>query len=58
VLPFRRRRLAAAAAVPVIRRRRRVRRIVTLGAATAGVLAWRERQLARNAERYWPPPSA
>jgi hypothetical protein len=47
--------LAAAAAIVPVVRRRRLRRIVTLGAATAGALAWRERQLARNAERYGPP---
>jgi hypothetical protein len=45
---IRRRRIVAAP------RRRRLRRVVTLGAATAGLLAWRERQLARNAESSSP----
>jgi hypothetical protein len=50
-VPFRRRRI-----VPVVRRRR-LRRVLTMGAAAAGVVAWRERQLARNAERHGPPSS-
>jgi hypothetical protein len=43
--------------VPVVRGRRRLRRLVAFGAATAGVLAWRERQLARNNDQYGPPPA-
>ena len=53
--------------MPLLRRRkadkgrrsglRRVRRVLTLGTAVAGVLAWRERQLSRNAERLGGPPA-
>ena len=52
---LRRRRLARAARVA--RPRRRLRRLVTAGAAVAGIVAWRERQMTRNAEQYGPPPA-
>jgi hypothetical protein len=34
---------------------RRVRRLVLLGSLVAGVLAWRERKLSENADRFGLP---
>ena len=35
-------------------RRRVIRRLVAFGTAVAGLLAWRERQMSRNAEQASP----
>ncbi|HEV7887155.1 MAG TPA: hypothetical protein VGO92_06315 [Acidimicrobiales bacterium] len=34
---------------------RRLRKLMLLGTVAAGVVAWREREMTRNAERYGPP---